>query len=67
LSGFGEAYYQVKPDLRLGILGTYQRFGGASYRDVEFALGKKVWNQEFLLIYSLDRSAFRLQLSGFSF
>lgn len=66
-SGFGDLYYEVNPGLRLGLIGTYQRFGGANYGDIEFALGKKIWNQEFFVIYSHDRKAFRLELAGFNF
>ena len=66
-SGFGDLYYQVDPNLRLGVIGTYQKFGAADYGDVEFAVGKKIMNQEFTLIYSLDRNALRMQMSGFSF
>lgn len=66
-SSFGDVYYQLRPDLRLGVIGTYQQFGGADYGDLELAVGKKIWNQEFLVVYSLDRKAFRLELAGFNF
>jgi len=67
ISGFSEASYQIHPSLRLGVISTYQKFGAANYKDVEVLVGKKVSGQEFQLIYSLDRKAFRLQLAGLNF
>ena len=50
---------------RLGLLGTYYRFGDAKFDDIELVVGWSVWqNREIGLRYSQDTGKFSVELGG---
>lgn len=67
LSAFGSLSYQMAPTWRLGVLGTYQKFGTYSYPGAEFALAKGIGKQEMSLIWSSSLRRFRVEFSALRF
>ncbi len=66
-SAFGELSYTFMPTWRLHLLGTYQKFDGYNYSDMEVALAKALGKQEARLVWSQSRKKMRLEFSALSF
>jgi len=67
VSAFGSLSYNFAALWRLGVLGTYQKFGTYSYPDVEFSLARSIGKQEIDLIWSSASRRFRVEFSALQF
>lgn len=67
VSAFGSLSYNLAALWRLGVLGTYQKFGTYSYPDVEFALSRSIGKQEIDLVWSSSSRRFRVEFSALKF
>ncbi len=67
VSAFGSMSYNVASTWRLGLLGTYQKFGTYRYPDAEFVLAKGIGKQEVDLIWSNSTRRFRVEFSALRF
>lgn len=64
---FADASYSLSEIWRLGVMGTYQKYLAGNYKDMEYALHRRVGRQDISLLYSTSRQRFRLEMSAFGF
>lgn len=66
-SMFSDIGYQFIPTWNIYLMGTYQRFGGYGYGDIEVALAKMLGRQEARVIWSQSQKRFRFEFSAMRF
>lgn len=62
--GLGALNYYVKPQWRLGIIGTHYAYAETTFHDLEFEVGRALGNREIGLRYSTDAHRISLEVGG---
>jgi hypothetical protein len=62
--GYGAIDYFLRPEWRLGIIGTHYEFDSTKFSDLEFELARSLGGRELGLRYSMDGHRISLEVGG---